>query len=128
MHELLDRQVSDLLQVVRRRIEESEIDSVAAVRATGPVASHSDELAEQKLELEGFLFRTVYRHPLVLEHRAEATEALEEWFDRCLASPALLPKAFEPIVAEESLRRAVGDYLATLTDRAILEGRRPQVV
>ncbi len=128
VHELLDRQVSDLLAVVSNRIDEEGIDSVDAVRSSGPVVAHSAELAEQKLELEGFLFRTVYRHPLVLEHRAEATEALEEWFDRCLASPALLPAAFRPILAEESLRRAVGDYLATLTDRAILEGRRAQVV
>ncbi|QDT70568.1 Deoxyguanosinetriphosphate triphosphohydrolase [Planctomycetes bacterium MalM25] len=127
VHELLDRQVGDLLSVVSRRIEAAGIDSVDAVRAAEPIAAHSAELAEQKLELEGFLFRTVYRHPLVLEHRAEATEALEEWFDRCLASPALLPAAFESILAEESLRRAVGDYLATLTDRAILEGRQTQM-
>ncbi len=125
VHELLDRQVSDLLRVARDRIASDSIDSVEAVRSAGVLAKHSPEVAEQKLELEGFLFREVYRHPLVLEHRAEATAALGDWFDRCLATPGLLPAAFEPILAEESLRRAVGDYLSTQTDRAVLEQRLP---
>lgn len=125
VHELLDRQVGDLLQVATERIEHDGIDSVAAVQSSGSIAKHSAEIAEQKLELEAFLFREVYRHPLVLEHRLEATAALGDWFDRCLANPGLLPAAFEPIVAEESLVRAIGDYLATLTDRAVLEQRQP---
>ena len=123
VHELIDRQVSDLLDVSAAAIAERGLDSIEAVRAAGPVVNHSGELSEQKLELEAFLFRSVYRHPLVLEHRSEATEALGAWFDRCLASPALLPSWLGPIVAEDSLRRAVGDYLASLTDRAVLADR-----
>lgn len=128
VHELIDRQVSDLLQTVTTAISRGSVNSVEAVRRSGPLAGHSAELSEQKLELEAFLFRSVYRHPLVLEQRAEATEALRSWFDRCLASPALLPTPFAPIIAEESLHRAIGDYLATLTDRSILEGWQSAVV
>lgn len=123
VHELLDRQVSDLVLRALGVLKGGEIDSVAAVRAAPPIATQSAELAEQRLELEAFLFREVYRHPLVLEHRAEAGEALGGWFDRCLASPGLLPAPFQKIATEESLPRAVGDYLSTLTDRTVLSGR-----
>lgn len=125
VHELLDRQVGDLVSIATSAIAEFGIDSVAAVRSAGILASHSLEMAEQKLELEAFLFREVYRHPQVLEHREQASGALGEWFDRCLASPAMIPGDFEPVIASESLHRAIGDYLSTLTDRAVLDGWRP---
>lgn len=127
VHELLDRQVSDLVSVAQATLADCRIDSVESVRAAGVIAGHSTGLAEQKLELEAFLFREVYRHPLVLEHREQATGALEEWFDHCLENPGLLPADLEPIIAEESLHRAIGDYLSTLTDRAVLDGWRAGV-
>lgn len=128
VHELLDRQVSDLVAVTTGAIAEVGIDSVAAVRSAGVLAGHSAELAEQKLELEAFLFRAVYRHPQVLAHREQAGGALGEWFDRCLEAPDRVPRAFAPVLAEESLHRAIADYLSTLTDRAILDGWRPRPV
>ena len=122
VHELIDRQVGDLIRSLTAAVAERGVDSIEAVRAAPPLASHSAELAEQKLELEAFLFQRVYRHALVLEHRREATDALRDAFQRCLATPAQLPSRFEPVVAEESLRRAVADHLSSLTDRAILKG------
>ncbi|MEN0111918.1 MAG: dGTP triphosphohydrolase [Planctomycetota bacterium] len=122
VHALIDRQVSDLLETTRATIEERSIDSVEAVRSSPIIVRPSAEIAEQKLQLEAFLFRRVYRHESVLAHRAEAAEALVEWLDACLANPALLPPRLSDIVREESLRRAAGDYLASLTDRAALAG------
>ncbi|TWU00509.1 Deoxyguanosinetriphosphate triphosphohydrolase [Botrimarina colliarenosi] len=124
VHELIDRQVSDLFAVVTAAIAEQGIASVAAVRSAGVIARHSSGVAEQKLELEGYLFRAVYRHPSVLRHRDEAGEALRGCFERCLETPEELPPAFTTVAAEESLRRAAGDYVATLTDRAVLDSAR----
>jgi dGTPase len=130
VHELIDRQVNDLFTMVTQTItafgdKGQGIDSVEALRAAGVIARHSDAMAEQKLELESFLFRAVYRHPSVLGHRAEAAAALEHCFDQCLHSPEKLPPAFACVAAEDSLLRAAGDYVATLTDRAVLEAWRP---
>lgn len=125
VHELIDRQVNDLYTMVMTAIEGQGIDSVESLRAAGVIARHSDAMAEQKLELESFLFRAVYRHPSVLGHRAEAAAALEHCFDQCLHSPEKLPPAFATVAAEDSLLRAAGDYVATLTDRAVLEAWRP---
>lgn len=125
VHEVIDRQVNDLYTMVMKAIEGQGIDSVETLRAAGVIARHSDAMAEQKLELESFLFRAVYRHPSVLGHRAEAAAALEHCFDQCLHSPEKLPPAFATVAAEDSLLRAAGDYVATLTDRAVLEAWRP---
>lgn len=125
VHELIDRQVSDLYTVVSAAITDRGVDSVDAVRAAGVIAVHSAEMSQQKRELESFLFRAVYRHPSVLRHRAEATEALRGCFERCLETPDSLPASFAAIAADESPLRAVGDYVATLTDRAVLEAWWP---
>ncbi|QDV72270.1 dGTP triphosphohydrolase [Botrimarina mediterranea] len=125
VHELIDRQVNDLFTMVTQAIEGRGIDSVETLRAAGVIARHSDAMAEQKLELESFLFRAVYRHPSVLGHRAEATAALEYCFAHSMKAPETLPAPFAAIAAEDSLPRAAGDYVATLTDRAVLEAWRP---
>ena len=125
VHELIDRQVNDLFTTVGQAITEHGIDSIESLRRVGVIALHSDAMAAQKLELESFLFRAVYRHPSVLGHRAEAAAALKHCFDRCLQSPEKLPPAFATVAAEDSLLRAAGDYVATLTDRAVLEAWRP---
>jgi dGTPase len=125
VHEVIDRQVSDLLTTLTEAITECGIDSVEAVQSAGVIARHSAVMAEQKLELESFLFRAVYRHPLVLRHRVEAAAALENCFDQVLESVDRLPPAFAAIAAEDSPRRAAGDFVATLTDRAVLEAAGP---
>ncbi|MEM8866414.1 MAG: dGTP triphosphohydrolase [Planctomycetota bacterium] len=121
IHELLDRQVSDLLQHTQQRLREKHPDSVAAVRKAPLIAVTSPELAEQKRELERFLFDRVYRHPLVLAHRLEATAALGELFDGAAARPDELQSPYAEIAAEESPRRAAADYVSSVTDRFALE-------
>lgn len=123
VHELIDRQVSDLVTSLRNEIEAQQIESVDQVRRAGLLVRHSLELGEKKKELEAFLFRQVYRHPIVLEHRAEAGLSLRGLYHGLLADPASLPAPFSEIAVEESPARAVGDYVSSLTDRAVLDRR-----
>jgi dGTPase len=117
IHELIDWQVSDLLEGALRRLNSGGIDSVEAVRSAGKVIRPSAELAERKTELERFLFDRVYRHPDVMAVRQRAQQWLEEMFQGYLASPALLPGRYREIGDQDGLERAVGDYLAGMTDR-----------
>jgi dGTPase len=121
VHELIDWQVGDIVQVVEGAIAEVPLDSVAAVRSAGVVVKPSPELAQQKIGLEQFLFDRVYRHPNVLARRGEAQQALRELFDFLIRDRAELPAKFQRIAASEGLPRAVGDYLAGMTDRFALE-------
>ena len=120
VHELIDRQVSDLFRIVSDAIAERGLDSVSAIRSAGPIATPSAGLAEQVNELEALLFSRVYRHPHVLAHRREAGAALDAWFDYWLARTDGLPSPLRTVADEESPERAVADCLAALTDRAAL--------
>jgi dGTPase len=117
LHELIDWQAGDLIERTFERLAAGEIRSWQAVRSAAPLIQPSTELAEQKLELESFLFERVYRHPEVLSHRNEAQNFLQEMFGVLVADPDLLPDRFHSRIDEVGLERSVGDYLAGMTDR-----------
>ena len=120
IHELIDRQVSDLLDQTSARLLEQGIESTETIRRSPTLAVHSNELSEQKYELESFLFRQVYRHPSVLELRSIATEALQTLFHRNLDNPDLIPDDFSKACHTEPPERQICDFLASLTDDAVL--------
>lgn len=117
LHELIDWQVGDLLHNTTRAISEAGIDSTAAVRAAPTLVQPGSELAEQKAEVERFLYARVYRHPLVQAKRSDAVAMLEAMFAHLTAHPELLPHRFHQRIETVGLERSVGDYLAGMTDR-----------
>jgi dGTPase len=121
VHEILDWQVSDVIERSQRELSERKIASVADVRRASEIIQPSDELGEKKSELEKFLFERVYRHPGVLDKRREAQQALRESFASLVADPQKLPAKFRRLADREGVRRAAGDYLAGMTDRFAFE-------
>ncbi len=117
LHELIDWQVGDLLDHTKRRLTDQGVDSVAAAQAAPLIVRPSQELAEQKLELERFLAGHVYRDPKLLRIRDMANQMLCEMFHGYLARPELLPEGFRNRAAQVGWERTVGDYLAGMTDR-----------
>lgn len=117
VHELIDWQVSELLRGAAERLAAAGIDSVEAVRAHPPLLTPAAELAEQKAELERFLYARVYRHPRVLAMRGPAQQELREMFAHYLVHPELLPESYRQRAARGGVPRSVGDYLAGMTDR-----------
>jgi dGTPase len=124
VHELIDWQVSDLLQVVGRELSERQLVSISDVRRAPAIVHPSAELAEQKDGLERFLFERVYRHPDVLVRRHEAQLALRQMFAALESDPRRLPTKFRRLAERDGVRRAVADYLAGMTDRYALEEHR----
>jgi dGTPase len=125
VHEVIDWQVSDIVTVALRELTERHVASVAEARESPILVHASAELAEKKSGLEQFLFDRVYRHPGVLAKRAEAQAALREMFLTLVAHPDALPLKFKRLAERDGLYRAVGDYLAGMTDRfALAEHRR----
>lgn len=117
LHELIDWQVGDLLDVGRQRTHDWALDSIEAVRAAPWCISANEELAALKRELEQFLFDRVYRHAQVIALRNEAQAELRAMFAGYCHRPELLPDSYRARVAEVGLERSVGDYLAGMTDR-----------
>lgn len=115
IHELIDLQVSDLISESHEWV--GNLQSAGAVCSHGRRMGFRAGLSEKKLELEQFLFESVYRHPRVLAVRDDAQAALREMFEMLTAEPERLPEYFRMRIAATGLRRTVVDYLAGMTDR-----------
>jgi dGTPase len=117
VHQLIDRQVSDVLATTSAILATAGNMPAQEVRRSAIRIVPSRELAEQKHELERFLYDEVYRHPRLIAVRAEAQSRLKEMFERFRERPELLPPHFQARGAAVGVPRAVGDYLAGMTDR-----------
>lgn len=117
LHELIEWQVSDLFRQTTGNLKSQAIDSVAAVSAAAPLVTASSTIAEQKREMEAFLYDRVYRHPRVLEMRSRAQQYLMDMFQLYTADVSLLPQWYRARCPSEGVARTVGDYLGGMTDR-----------
>ncbi len=109
--------VEDHIAVANERLSGGGIESLEDVRGAEVLIRPGDEVAEQKAELERFLYERVYRHDQVLAMRTAAQRSLGEMFAGFVDQPDLLPPKFRQRAEADGLARSVGDYLAGMTDR-----------
>jgi dGTPase len=117
VHELIDRQVTDVLGTAGEALMRRDFESVEQARRSNYRVQPSPGLAEQKAELESFLYTRVYRHPDLVEMRSRAREQLHAMFLGYCRRPALLPRRFQDRAEAIGIAQSVGDYLAGMTDR-----------
>lgn len=117
VHELIDRQVKDLLHTADKRLGEMAPASPDVAQKAPRTIVQSDELEQLKNELEEFLVQNVYHHQDVLKQRESAQASLREMFDCLVEHEDYLPEAFRARGAEVGIGRTVCDYLAGMTDR-----------
>jgi dGTPase len=128
VHQLIDRQVSDVLATSSEILTTAEGMPAQEVRRSAIRIAASRELTEQKRELERFLYDEVYRHPRLIAVRAEAQSRLKEMFELFRDQPERLPPHFQARGTAVGLPRAVGDYLAGMTDRYCDQQYRQHVI
>ena len=123
---LMDHLVTDLIETSGRRLQAAELHSVAEVRArTCPLVGFSEEIQRDKDDLKNFLQANLYSHPRVLQITGRAQKTLGELFRVYREDPRKLPAHVVARFGEEGEARAVGDYIAGMTDRfALAEHRR----
>jgi dGTPase len=136
IHEVVRRMINhvatDLIETTARAIEQAAPADVDAVRASKPLVQFSAPIAQEHLELKGFLRDHVYRHYRVLRMTSKAHRVIKEMFETFFSRPELLPaehhqaaQQLEAHNAEAGRARAVADYIAGMTDRyAIMEHER----
>jgi dGTPase len=124
VHEIIDWQVNDVLENSIHLLTDARIERVQDVRRMTLLVIPSAELREKKMKLERFLFDNVYRHPELLAKRRPAQQKLRELFELFIGKPEKLPGKFQRLATSEGLPRAVGDYLAGMTDRFAFEEHR----
>jgi dGTPase len=117
VHELIDRQVTDVLQTAGQVLSQRRFESADEARRSGYRMAPSSDLAEHKAELESFLYQRVYRHPRLVEVRRRAQDRLHAMFLGYCRRSALLPPEFRARAELVGIGRTVGEYLAGMTDR-----------
>jgi dGTPase len=117
VHQLIDRQVGDVLDEAGRTLAAVGSATAEEVRRLPLRIAPGPELAEQKRELERFLYDQVYRHPRLVAQRVQAQGRLKAMFTGFQDRPELVPLRFRQRATAVGLPRAIGDYLAGMTDR-----------
>ena len=117
VRDLIGRMVGDVLDETRRRVADAGVASFDEVRAAGrPLAGFSAAMAAEEAALKAFLHARMYDAPSVQAVRAEAQRLLADLFDAYRAESGLLPAEWRP-ADEAGALRAVGDFIAGMTDR-----------
>ncbi len=121
IHDLINDQVNDLLTATRERISRHDVESAEAVLGLPPLLGPSQAMAEEKSELERFLFERVYRHPKLTEQREKIRGRIEEVFGLLLPQVERLSTQYQNVLAHEGANRALADWIADQTDRFVRE-------
>jgi dGTPase len=118
---LINHLATDLIETSGRRLRAADPDSVDAVRAlSSPLVGFSEETQGDKTDLQNFLQLNLYSHPRVVEASERAQRALAELFRAYREDPRKLPAHVVARFGEEGEARAIGDYVAGMTDRFAL--------
>jgi dGTPase len=116
VHDLIETQVSDVLQASSERLEGIQSRAEALAK---PLIAPSGDIAEQKREMEQFLLEHVYRHPNVMMFRRRVADWLETIFDYYATQPERLQERYGAVIQQEGAKRAAADYVADQTDRSV---------
>ncbi len=118
---LINREVDDAVMESAGRIAEGGVKSVWDARdCEGSLAGFSREIHEKNAELKRFLFANLYRHPEVRGVHERNCELLRKAFFHYIQQPEKMGNLFFALVGKNGKERAVCDFLASKTDRALL--------
>jgi len=116
VRDLIGAMVGDVLAETRARA--AGIASAEEVRAAGrALAGFSAAMAAEERALKAFLHARMYEAPQVQTVRGEAQAMLASLFLAYRADPGRLPPEWRPTGDDIGLLRAIGDFIAGMTDR-----------
>ena len=120
--EIINRQVTDLVETTLVAINKNGIGSAEAVRDRGShVARFSEEMEKKNAQLKVFLKKNMYYHHRVLRMADKAERILESLFGVYIRKPVTLPPHFFSEIDRVGKERVICDYLAGMTDRFALD-------
>ncbi|WP_259779903.1 deoxyguanosinetriphosphate triphosphohydrolase [Aestuariispira ectoiniformans] len=121
---LIGEMVEDVVSESKQRLVASAPKDANEVRHLDrPMVAFSDGMREKERGLKAFLFRHMYRAPIVNAERERAFKIVCDMFRHYLKNPDLLPPEWRSYCDEPFSRnsaRIVTDYIAGMTDRFAL--------
>jgi len=118
VRDMIGTMVGDVLAETERRVREAGVQTIEDVRAAGgPLAGFSETLAAEERELKRFLYARLYDLPELRPIREEAERVVAGLGAAYRADPNLLPPGWNHGGDETQQLRAIGDFIAGMTDR-----------
>lgn len=117
VHRLIDLQVTSLLSHNAKQLRLRGFQNVEEAVNSDFLIDAEPELAQQKRELEKFLYANVYRHPSLLKIRHQAQNRLKEMFQGYCENPDLFPAKYQKRAQKIGVRRMAVEYIAGMTDK-----------
>ncbi len=117
VHTLLDLQMGDFLRHSSELLEPVAGLTSQEVCQACIKLQMSPGIEQEKRQLERFLFENVYRHERLVEVRDKAAMRLRQLYKSLAGHPERLPERARNWARSCGDKRAVGAYLAGMTDR-----------
>lgn len=118
---IIDDQVKDVIRHSYEQIKAAGVKCADDARLqANRLISYTDKRRILNLELRKYLYANLYYHPDVHEPHKRAMQMLEGLFQRYLKNPDLIESPFRRRIEQDGLRRAVCDFLASMTDRFVI--------
>jgi dGTPase len=121
--------VNDVLVETARRIAASGVETADDVRHyPGALAGFSDDMVNDERLLKAFLYERMYKAPEVEAVRVGAQRVVAGLAAAYRNEPSLLPRLWQPAdPSPVSILRAIGDFIAGMTDRYAIRQYRELV-
>jgi len=122
IRKLIGLEVTDVVHTTADTLRQSGVQSVEELqRLPYNVVGFSEPMLRRNRELKDFLFHNLYHHYRVVRMAMKAEEIITALFKAYTREPKVLPPHIRSWVEERGLARAVGDYIAGMTDRFAIE-------
>ncbi|MDA8563204.1 dNTP triphosphohydrolase [Mariniblastus sp.] len=117
VHQLIELQVTQLTAHCAGELRKHGFANAFEAMSSNFLIEQPAELAEQKRELEAFLYQNVYRHPQLITIRETAQNRLKQMYAAFCENPELFPRKYQRRADLIGVPRMAVEYLAGMTDR-----------
>jgi dGTPase len=118
VRDMIGAMVGDVLETTGQRVRKTAIETIEDVRSAGrALASFSDTLSGEELELKNFLYSQLYDAPQLRAVREEGERIIANLAAAYRDDLSLLPESWRRDGERVDELRTIGDFIAGMTDR-----------
>jgi dGTPase len=129
---LISVQITNLINTTIKNIRDKKIDSLEKVRQyRGMIVEFSDDMKALHRDLKSYLYNNFYKHYKVVRMEYKAEKIIQDLFEIYLKrgktidergiENSILPPDVKKRMKDDTLKRVICDYIASMTDRSIME-------
>jgi dGTPase len=117
IRDLVDLQVTDMIQSTDTRLQESEVNSALDIQNFSYIIiGYGEDMNLLNRELKDFLFNKLYQHYRVVRMQVKAEHIISDLFNTYLSEPLILPDHIQQFIPIRGLERTICDNIAGMID------------